>query len=110
MSRGRLLWWLPLGLFGLFWAILGLRYGWVAATMTETDVIKRYAERYVEAAGDGAALSDCHAYPGEGLPGIWLVVRCAPPQSAGPNHLFFVNRLGGLETPPHTGRSPGPWT
>ena len=51
------LWWLPLGAFVLFWAALGLRWGWIVATTTETEVIETYAARYLQdraEAGTGA--------------------------------------------------------
>jgi hypothetical protein len=101
----RWLWWLPLGLLGLSLALIGLRWGWIAATITETDVIGRYAAHYVASEGEGAEMSDCVGIPGHDLPGIWIVVRCRPNagrDSAGRD--YFVNRLGGFEY----GESPQP--
>lgn len=79
----------------LSFALIGLRWGWMVARITETDVISTYAQRYVQIAGPGAELTDCVGVPGDGDPGIWIVVRCAPPQGAG--YDFYVNRWGGLE-------------
>ena len=94
----RWLWWAPLGLLVLAFALIGLRYGWIAATTTETDVINRYATRYIKEHGGTAALTDCVAYPGTAYPGIWMVVSCTPTGSEGPGRYeYFVNRLGGLE-------------
>jgi hypothetical protein len=91
----RWLWWAPLAALVLGFALLGLRWGWLAATITETDVINKYAQRYVEMAGAGAQLTDCTAVPGDASEGIWMIVRCAPPQGRG--YEFHVNRLGGFE-------------
>lgn len=86
----RWLWWTPVGALILGFALIGLRWGWIAATITETDVINRYAAQYVET--QGGALSDCVAYPGLG--DVWLVVRCARGQDA--VYAYHVNRLGRL--------------
>ncbi|MBW4707892.1 hypothetical protein KX928_08850 [Roseobacter sp. YSTF-M11] len=92
----RWLWWAPLVLLITGLAVWGFRLGWIAATITETDVITTYAKRYLEAAGPGAALSDCVAYPGRDR-GVWLVVRCGPdPSGSGGRYEYHVNRLGGL--------------
>jgi hypothetical protein len=92
----RWLWWTPLSLLLVGCALVGLRYGWIAATITETDVITHYAQRYLQEHGEGAALSDCMAVPGDNLPGIWIVVRCHP-QDLSEKYEYYVNRLGGYE-------------
>lgn len=92
----RWLWWAPLGLLLLGVALVGLRAGWRAATITETDVITHYAQQYLKEAGSAAVLSDCVATPGKGLPGIWIVVRCRP-KGIAQKYEYYVNRLGGLE-------------
>lgn len=91
----RFLWWAPFGALVLFFAVIGFRYGAMALSTTETEVINRYAAQYLEDAGGSAALTDCVAYPSDDL-GIWLVVRCAAPQRA-QAYEYFVNRVGGLE-------------
>ena len=53
-------------------AVIGLRLGWLAASLTETDVIERYAAAYLAEAGAGAALSNCHA---ETAQGHWVKLR-----------------------------------
>ena len=94
----RWLWWAPLGILVLTFALIGLRIGWIAATMTETDVINRFAAQYIAEQGGTAALSDCVAYPADDQPGIWLVVRCTPQGGLEPSaYLYHVNRFGGLE-------------
>lgn len=96
------LWWVPLGAFVLFWAFLGLRWGWIAVKTTETDVIETYASRYLtdrerDGTGTDARITDCVAYPGE-TPGIWIVVSCGPtPLDLTRHYEYYVNRLGGLE-------------
>jgi hypothetical protein len=97
----RWVWWAPLAVFLLWWAWLGFRWGWIAMTTTETDVIEAYAERYLadrarDGSADGAELSDCVAYPGADR-GVWLHVVCGP-ASGDParTYDYRVNRLGGL--------------
>lgn len=87
----RLWWWLPLGLIVVLGALWALRLGWIAATITETDVINATASDY--AARTGGRATDCRAVPGQS-PGIWLVVTC---DGAGSRREYFVNRLGGVE-------------
>jgi len=88
--------WVPFALFVAGGAVLGLRYGYLAATTSETDMIARYAARYVDAraqAGDRTAqLTDCLAYPGAEK-GIWIVVICG---GTGARFEYHVNRIGGL--------------
>ena len=61
-----------LGAFLALVAVIGLRLGWLAASLTETDVIERYAAAYLAEAGAGAALSNCHAETGQGH---WVKLR-----------------------------------
>ena len=77
-------------------AIYGLRLGWIAANLTETDVIKARAAEYV-AAHEGAKETDCVAFPGS-QGGIWIIVRCGG-TSDGPSKVYeyHVNRFGGTE-------------
>ena len=92
----RWLWWAPLGLVTLGCAIFGLRMGWIAATISETDVITHFAAKYVNDHGGDARVTDCVAYPTDSIPGIWILVRCAP-MGALENYDYYVNRFGGLE-------------
>ena len=96
----RWLWWAPLGALLLGSALIGLRAGWLAETITETDVITHYAQRYLQEHGANAALSDCAAVPGEGLPGIWIVITCQPNNSER-RYAYYVNRWGGFEYRKH---------
>jgi hypothetical protein len=73
-------------------AALGLRLGWMTATLDESAVIDRYAGRYVAAGGDRA---DCHAEPGAAL-FERVVVICAPPGRPGARHLWAVAPWGQL--------------
>ncbi len=91
----RWLWWAPVGVLITVFALIGLRLGWIAATITETDVINRFAELYVQTQGGDAALRDCAAISGRD-PGIWIVVRCTP-QGTDETYEYHVNRLGGFE-------------
>ena len=72
----RWVWFVPLGLATLIGALLAFRYGWIAATITETDVINAFALRYVtEDGGNDAQISDCVGLAGQ-IEGAWITVRC----------------------------------
>ncbi len=84
---GRLVWWVPLGLATLVGALLAFRYGWIAATITETDVINAMATRYVtQDGGPGASSRDCVGLAGQ-IEGAWITVRCG-------DFAYHVNRFG----------------
>lgn len=71
----RWIWFLPLSLLALGAGIWGFKWGWIAATITETDVITTYAHQYLDEAGSGASITDCTARPGK-QPEVWIIVRC----------------------------------
>ena len=85
---------LPLGLVTLALGLLFFRLGWIAANLTETDVINTYAARYLQEAGPTAKASDCVARPAQ-APGVWIVVTCA---GAEMRYDYYVNRFGGLRS------------
>lgn len=96
--------WVPLGIVVLWAGYAGLRYGVFVAAMTETEAIERYAARYLadrarDGTGEGAALSDCVAYPAAPEDqGIWLIVSCGPtPYDAARHYEYYVDRLGQLQ-------------
>ena len=100
----RWIWWVPLAVFALWWGWLGFRWGWIATTTTQTDVIEVYAQRYLadrtrDGTGEGARLTDCVAYPGPDA-GIWLHVVCKPMP---PDFLLTPLRM---IRPPTRGRFP----
>ena len=64
---------MPVAVLTLVGALLAFRQGWIVAHMTETDVINRYADRYVR--DHGGRASECHAVPGSRA-GVWIEVRC----------------------------------
>ncbi|WP_187428694.1 hypothetical protein ROLI_012000 [Roseobacter fucihabitans] len=76
------LWWTPLTLLVVALGIWGFRWGWIAATITETDVINAYAQRYLDEAGADARVTDCTAIPGD-QGRIWIIIRCVSPESGG---------------------------
>ena len=84
----RVLWFLPFGALVLAGGVMGYRYGWIAANMTETAAIEAYAARYVR--DYGGQMSDCLAVPGAR---VWLEVRCGAGDAL---VVYEVNRLGGL--------------
>ena len=82
-------WFAPLGLVTLVGALLAFRYGWIAATITETDVITSFAQRYVlDDGGPDAQVSDCVGRPGQ-VEGAWITVQCR-------DMMYHVNRFGSL--------------
>ena len=90
MRRGVLPWWLPLALLVLCFAVLGVRWGQGVAALTETDVIRHYAARYVAEGPEGAVPEDCAARP-DPAPEVWLVIDCG---RAGRMVRYRVDRLG----------------
>ncbi len=95
----RWLWWSPFALFAVCAAVLGLRQGYLVVAISETDVINRYAQQYLQdrardGTEDGAALTDCVAYPGAGR-GIWLHIVCGPDGvDASRSYEYEVDRAG----------------
>lgn len=81
-------WFLPLGVLVIGGGLLGFRYGWIVANMTETDAIEAYAARWM--AQTGAPAADCTGVPGRD---VWLVIRCGTGQD---RVIYRVNRFGGL--------------
>ena len=82
-------WWVPLGLATLVGALVAFRYGWIAATITETDVINAMANRYVtQDGGPDATAGDCVGLAGQ-VANAWLTVRCG-------DTVYHVNRFGRL--------------
>ncbi|QFT60298.1 hypothetical protein FIU94_15830 [Sulfitobacter sp. THAF37] len=86
----RWLWWTPLAVLTVVVGVLLFRQGWIAAQMTETDVIDHYASRYV--AEHGGRKTDCHAVPAS-APRVWIEVRC------GDAVVYKVDRAGRLVLP-----------
>lgn len=72
--------------------LLVFRQGYVAANMTETDVINHYAAIYVAKGPEGAKVSDCAARPGD-TEAVWLIISCG-----GAAHIvqYRVDRFGRL--------------
>ncbi|OSQ52029.1 hypothetical protein [Marivita geojedonensis] len=82
-------WFVPLGLATLVGALLAFRYGWIAATITETDVINAIATRYVtQDGGSTAQVGDCVGLAGQ-VEGAWITVKCN-------DLVYHVTRFGRL--------------
>ncbi|MBV0911414.1 hypothetical protein [Anianabacter salinae] len=96
---------LPLAALVLVAGIAGLRLGTGQARLTETQVIDRYAARYLSEA-KGAALTDCLAVP-VAASDIWLTVRCGPDRT-GAIYEYHVDPSGGLDhrRPAYSGHRP----
>lgn len=86
-------WWAPLAALITAFGLWAFRWGWIAATITETDVINTYAQRYLGEAGDTARVSDCVARPGA-RHRVWITVHCA--SENGVRHDYSVDRFGRL--------------
>ena len=86
----RWLWWMPLAVLTLIGALLAFRQGWIAAHMTETDVINHIAARYV--ADHGGEVGDCRAVPGR-RSDVWIEVLCG-------ERRYPVDRAGRLVAQP----------
>ena len=93
----RWLWWAPLAVLIAGAGLVGLRLGFFAQTVTETDVINTYAADYVERTAPQGRLTDCFARPATGVAGAWLIISCRAPQGGWDGYDYIANRLGGLE-------------
>ncbi|WP_299736207.1 hypothetical protein [uncultured Roseobacter sp.] len=98
----RWMWFLPLAVLATALAGWGFRWGWIAATITETDVITTYAQRYLDETGRNARLTDCAGVPG-GQSGVWIVVRCI---RDGARYDYPVDRFGRLLDVPGNAERP----
>lgn len=98
----RWLWFSPLAVLVTALTAWGFRWGWIAATITETDVINTFAQRYVAGAGAAARLTDCTAVPGA-QKGVWIVVRCGRQDT---RYDYPVDRFGRLLTLPDVTHQP----
>ncbi|MDW3222302.1 MAG: hypothetical protein R8G34_05340 [Paracoccaceae bacterium] len=87
------LWWAPLAVLVMAMGIWAFRWGWIAAAITETDVINTYASRYLSEAGASARLTDCAATPGDHV-GVWITVNCVDPSGA--RYDYAVDKFGRL--------------
>lgn len=93
----RLIWFAPLILLTGLLAVYGFRLGWIAANITETDVIEARAAEYLASANGDARPSDCVAFPSQDR-GIWIIVRCGGGRDAAITvYEYHVNRFGGVE-------------
>ncbi len=88
------LWFAPLGSLVVALAVWGFRLGWIAATITETDVIELWTAQYVTGQA-GARRSDCSAKPGR-QEQVWILVTCV--HADGRRFDYPVDRLGRLVT------------
>lgn len=79
-----------LTLLGALWAF---RAGWIAVTLSETDVINAQVARYLQSVPNSRP-EDCHAEP---APDAWLIVLCAPQD--GPVWSARVDRWGRVMRP-----------
>jgi len=93
----RVIWFAPLIVLTAVLAVYAFRLGWIAANITETDVINARAADYLEEAGPAAKPTDCVAFPAQHR-GIWIIVRCGGGEDAASKvYEYHVNRFGGVE-------------
>lgn len=104
----RWVWFAPFGALVLALGIWGFRLGWIAATLTETDVILAYTARYLETQGANAEPTDCSARPGRDA-SVWVLVTCVAQDGA--RYVYPVDRFGRLlEMKPDAGTPAQPRT
>ncbi|MEE4189653.1 MAG: hypothetical protein V2I76_14565 [Roseobacter sp.] len=89
----RWVWFMPLAALSAALGVWAFRMGWIAATLTETDVILAYADLYLETHQGPAFATDCSARPDE-LEQVWLVVTCIAQDGA--RYDYPVDRFGRL--------------
>ena len=82
---------LPLSLIVVALAGLGFLLGKRTVSTTETEVIERIADEYVDKMGGAAKRTDCAARLAQS-DGLWLVVSCKSSQGVGID--YFVDRYG----------------
>lgn len=98
----RFLWFAPLGVFVALLGVWAFRQGWIAATISETDVIEAWTAHYM-AREPGARQGDCSAKPGHGTD-VWILVTCV--NSDGRRFFFPTDRLGRLVPTPAGAEEP----
>ena len=92
---------LSLGLLCACAAVWGFVLGLRVLRTTETEVIERYAQQYLQEGQSVIGLvtareTDCVAYPSDQR-GVWIVVACTPVNAtANQRFEYHVKRLGGL--------------
>ncbi len=101
----RWVWFTPLTLLVFAGAVWAFRWGWIAATITETDVIDHYAQRYLAEGGPEARLTDCTAVPGAQA-GVWIVVRCVGVAARFDYPVDRFGRLVAVPAPPPSSGAP----
>ena len=89
----RWVWFAPLAALGVAVAAWAFRWGWIAVTLTETDVITKYTALYLQESGSGARLTDCTAQPGAVGP-VWILVTCVTKDQT--RYDYPVDRFGRL--------------
>lgn len=88
----RWIWFAPLGALVVALGAWAFRLGWIAATISETDVIEVWTAHY-QGAYPGARATDCTAQPGRGEM-VWILVSCI--HRDGRRFDFPVDRMGRL--------------
>lgn len=89
----RWIWFAPLAALAVASGAWAFRWGWISATLTETDVITAYSARYLEDGGPGARLTDCTAQPGAHS-SVWILVTCVARDQT--RYDYPVDRFGRL--------------
>lgn len=72
----RWLLWTPIAALTVATAVFGVRTGWHVSNLSESDVINKAAQAYVNAK-ENRRETDCSASPSQDG-SIWLIVTCTP--------------------------------
>ena len=89
----RWVWFVPVAALAVAVGLWAFRLGWIAATLTETDVILAYTDQYLETHGPAARITDCTAQPAE-MEAVWIVVTCIAGDAT--RYDYPVDRFGQL--------------
>jgi hypothetical protein len=102
----RWVWFVPVAALAVAVGLWAFRLGWIAASLTETDVILAYTAHYLDTHGAPARATDCSAQPAD-IEAVWIVVTCVASDAT--RYDYPVDRFGQLirlETQPAVPEEP----
>ncbi|MGA9253171.1 MAG: hypothetical protein WBV78_04405 [Roseobacter sp.] len=89
----RWIWFVPVAALAVAVGLWAFRLGWIAATLTETDVILAYTAKYLDTHGTTARATDCSGQPAD-IAAVWIVVTCIAQDET--RYDYPVDRFGQL--------------